>query len=185
MKKLIIKVIFACIFAFVIFFGGHYTMKATSDDKFCVVCHEWMDPMVKSYTQSVHGGANAVGFKADCTSCHLPHDSYVKYVFKKGFNGVSEFAYMLFNDANNFDWQNNRKNREKFVYDSGCMSCHQKILDINSTNQNITDMHNLYLNQHDENKKLFCVSCHKSVGHKNLGKILYEIKNPPVNDWDD
>ena len=37
----------------------------------------------------------------------------------------------------------------------------------------------------DKKDKLSCVSCHKTVGHKNLGKILYEIKNPPVGNWDD
>lgn len=185
MKNVILKIILACVFAFVIFFGGNYAMKATGDDKFCVLCHEWMDPFVASYSQSIHGGANKIGFKASCVSCHLPHDSYIKYVFKKGLNGIVEGAVMMFSDADKKDWQNNRKNRQNFVYDSGCMSCHQQILDINSSNRNINDMHDLYANSQSKAEKLHCVSCHKNIGHKNLGKILYEIKNPPVGNWED
>ncbi|CUU88367.1 NapC/NirT family cytochrome c [Campylobacter hyointestinalis] len=101
-------------------------------------------------------------------------------------NGISEATHMVFNDAKDMDWQGNRKNREKFVYDSCCISCHQTILDINSSNQNINDMHKLYaVSIQNKDKKLSCVSCHKTVGHKNLGKILYEIKHPPVGDWGD
>lgn len=185
MKNIIIKTALVCVFAFVVFFGGNFVINSTSDDKFCVTCHKWMDPAVNSYKQSIHGGANKNGFKASCVSCHLPHDNYVKYVFVKGFNGISEVAHMIFNDASKKDWQNHRKNREKFVYDSGCMSCHQNILDINSTNQNINDMHTLYANSLNKKGNLHCVSCHKTVGHQNLGKILYEIKHPPVGNWGD
>jgi len=58
------------------------------------------------------------------------------------------------------------------------------ILDKNSSNANITDMHALYSKFKDDVKnKLDCVSCHKNVGHNNLGKTLYEIKHPPVGNW--
>ncbi|WP_169753585.1 cytochrome c3 family protein [Campylobacter mucosalis] len=182
--KNLVKICLLLAFAFVVFFGGNALVHSTSDDKFCTICHEWMDPMVTTYHGSVHGGANKNGFKAKCVDCHLPHDSYIGYVFKKAANGVSEVAYMLTNDAKDYDWLNNRKNREKFVYDSGCLSCHERILDINSSNKNIDDMHALYVKFKDASvNKLSCVSCHKNVGHKNLGKTLYEIKHPPVGKW--
>ncbi|MGB2551691.1 NapC/NirT family cytochrome c [Campylobacter sp. RM15925] len=173
-------------FAFVVFFGGNALVHSTSDDKFCTVCHEWMDPMVATYQKSVHGGANSHGVKVKCVDCHLPHDSYIGYIFQKAANGVSEVSYMLFNDAKDYDWQENRKKREKFVYDSGCLSCHQTILDINSTNKNINDMHAAYTKlKNEQADKVGCVTCHKTVGHKDLGKVLYEIKHPPVGNWDD
>lgn len=186
MKNLTLKICFLLVFAFVVFFGGNALVHSTSDDKFCTLCHEWMDPMVATYQKSVHGGANKNGFKAKCVECHLPHDSYVGYIFKKAANGFNEVAHMAFNDAKDQDWQAHRQKREKFVYDSGCLSCHQAVLDINSTNQNITDMHALYAKFKDASQnKLSCVSCHKTVGHKELGKTLYEIKHPPIGNWDD
>lgn len=180
MKKnlLILVVLFA------LFFGANAIIHATSDDKFCSSCHEWMDTFVSTYHKDTHGGANKNGVKASCVSCHLPHDSYVKYVFTKAKNGVSEVAVMLTSKAENANWQENRKNRENFVYDSGCLDCHKTILDINQTNKNIDDMHAIYVKfKDDKTQKLSCVSCHKNVGHKELGKVLYEIKNPPVGNW--
>lgn len=185
MKTIIIKTCLLCAFAFVVFFGDNALVNSTSNDKFCALCHKWMDPMVLSYSNSSHGGANKFGLKAKCVDCHLPHDSYIKYVFQKGINGVSEVTHMIFNDANDTNWQENRKNREKFVYDGGCISCHETILDVNSTDENINDMHKIYTSRLDKTNKLSCVSCHKTIGHKNLGKILYEIKNPPVGNWED
>ncbi len=185
MKKIFIKFCLFCVFAFVIFFGGNALIHSTGDDKFCTLCHEWMDPMVQAYHRDKHGGANRKGVKVKCVDCHLPHDSYISYVFQKGLNGFNEVTHMMFNDADKMDWQVHRQNRTKFVYDSGCISCHERILDVNSTNANINDMHKIYADFKDKKDKLSCVSCHKTVGHKNLGKILYEIKNPPVGNWDD
>jgi napC/nirT cytoChrome c family, N-region len=184
MKNLSIKIIFLAVFAFIIFFGGSALVNSTGDDKFCTLCHKWMNPMVTAYHNDVHGGASKYGFKAKCVDCHLPHDSYIGYVFKKASNGISEVTHMMTHDAKNQPWIENRKNRANFVYDSGCLSCHKTILDKNSSNANITDMHALYSKFKDDVKnKLDCVSCHKNVGHNNLGKTLYEIKHPPVGNW--
>lgn len=184
MKKIILTITFFIVFAFVIFFGGSALVHSTQEDKFCILCHEWMEPMVNTYHADIHGGAGKFGLKVKCVDCHLPHDGYIGYVFKKATNGISEVTHMMFNDAKDQLWQDNRKNRCKFVYDSGCLSCHKTILDINSSNQNINDMHSLYAKYKDDKKeKLDCVTCHKNVGHNNLGKILHEINNPPVGNW--
>ncbi|AQW81437.1 NapC/NirT cytochrome c family protein [Campylobacter pinnipediorum subsp. caledonicus] len=184
MKNILLKICFALVFAFVVFFGGNALVHSTQEDTFCVVCHEWMDPFVDTYAHSSHGGANKNGFKAKCVECHLPHDNHVKYIFQKALNGFNEVTHMAFNDAKDAKWQENRKNRSKFVFDTGCLSCHKTILDINSTNQNIKDMHNLYVKfKNDPKEKLDCVTCHKNVGHKELGKTLYELKHPPVGAW--
>ena len=144
---------------------------------FCGQCHA-MKMEKATFMESSHR-------ERECVDCHLPHDSYISYVFQKGLNGFNEVTHMMFNDADKMDWQAHRQNRTKFVYDSGCISCHERILDVNSTNANINDMHKIYTDFKDKKDKLSCVSCHKTVGHKNLGKILYEIKNPPVGNWDD
>ena len=107
-------------------------------------------------------------------TCHM------KATWAIYFNGISEVTYMLTHDAKDQPWQENRKKRAKFIYDSGCLSCHKT----NSSNANITDMHAIYSKFKDDTKnKLDCVSCHKNVGHNDLGKILYKIKHPPVGNW--
>lgn len=185
MKK-VLNVFWVLIIAFVFFFGANEVVHRTSKNEFCAVCHEWMDPMVSTYMNDTHGGINKYGLKADCVDCHLPQDSHFKYVFQKAINGFNEITHMINNDAKDAPWQENRKNRTKFVYNSGCISCHATILDMNSTNQNMNDMHALYVKNNNIKKdSMSCVSCHKTVGHRDLGKVLFEIKNPPVGNWDE
>lgn len=174
------------IVAFVSFFGGNYLVTKTSDDKFCVSCHEWMDPMTNAYHNSNHGGNSSLGVKAKCAECHLPHDdSKIAYMFKKAANGISEVTYMLFHDAKSMDWEKNRQRRDEYVFDSGCLNCHTNIGKEPSKSQNVKQMHAKWLEFKDSkgSEKLSCVSCHKNVGHEGLGKILYERKNPPVGVW--
>lgn len=177
--KFLFTLIAILAFASLSFFAGHYLIEKTSDEKFCSKCHEWMSVAVKSYNTSIHGGNNKMGLKAKCADCHLPHDSMVSYIFQKAYNGIKEGTHMLFNDAKDKDWLANRENRQNYVYDSGCLKCHSNILNIVSKNALANDMHNQYK---DKSKNLACVSCHKNVGHEDLGKILYEIKNPPLKD---
>lgn len=176
------KIVFIVLLLGLGYFGGTWAVHSTSGDKFCVSCHAWMDESVKAYHSSPHGGAGKLGFKADCTSCHLPHDEFkVKYIFQKAINGVSEVAYMMTHDADKFDWQANRARRAEFVYDSGCLSCHASFS--LAGGEGARQMHALYKQKIDSKDRLSCVSCHKIVGHESLGKILYEKKHPPVGKW--
>ncbi len=184
MKKILIISIAFLIGAFIFSLIGHKAVKMTGNDKFCTSCHEWMDPMVKTYHEDIHGGNNAKGLKASCVSCHLPHESLFGYLVQKGKNGIVEVATMISDDADKKDWLANRKRREEYVYDSGCLSCHETIVENNTSSIQSKKMHALYAKSLKTDKKLTCVACHKSVGHDNLGKELYEIKNPPVGEWD-
>lgn len=187
-KKIIILGILCMFFvAFVAFFGGTYVMHKTGDDKFCNTCHSWMDPMTQTYLSGSHGGNNPSGVKASCVSCHLPHDdSKLHYTFKKALNGITEISYMLVNSPEDMDWETNRKNREKYVFDSGCLSCHANITQANTKNEGAKFMHEQYLKSQKSNdkEKLTCVSCHKNIGHEDLEKVLYDRKNPPIGNWD-
>ncbi|BCX78764.1 NapC/NirT family cytochrome c [Campylobacter sp. 19-13652] len=194
------KVIFVVILLAVGYFGTNLAVHKTSDAAFCVSCHEWMDTSVNAYKMGSHAGV-------ECTTCHLPQDSAkLAYLLKKAANGVSEVTHMLTHDAKDMDWQANRARRAEYVYDSGCISCHAKVLGAeHGENKNAADMHAAYVssnglsgeiggvkivflgeNSSSENgKKLACVSCHKSVGHESLGKILHDVKHPPVGKWSD
>lgn len=57
-------------------------LHRTSDDRFCIVCHE-MKPMVAAYHNDVHGGNGKVGIKVSCVTCHLPHDNVMPILQQK------------------------------------------------------------------------------------------------------
>lgn len=185
-KKLLLIILGFALFASILStFGGHAVIKATSDDKFCSSCHTWMDPMVEAYQTDTHGGANSKGLKATCVSCHLPHDSLVKYIFTKGVNGVVEVTSSLTKDAEKMDWQKHREHRESFVYDSGCMSCHADIETTKNQSKAAKGMHAKYSKyKNAEKDPLSCVSCHKNVGHNNLSKIIYDNTHEPIGEWE-
>lgn len=177
--------ILGIIIGILVVFSGHKAVVLTSGDKFCVVCHGWMDPMVDTYKNDIHSGVSRSGIKAECVDCHLPHENIASYLFQKGINGVSEVTHMILNDPKEHNWQEHRKSRESFVYDSGCLSCHSKILETKNTNESVNKMHSLYKEfANKDSKKLSCVSCHKFVGHKNLGKTLHDIKHIDVGEWE-
>jgi nitrate/TMAO reductase-like tetraheme cytochrome c subunit len=72
-------------------------------------------------------------------------------------------------DPSKIDWEERRMHRENFVYDSGCLSCHQKLDEATKGNMKAFLPHRDYfLGRAD----LTCVSCHENVGHKHLGLHL-------------
>lgn len=186
-KKIILSIVgISIVFGLIFTFAGHSAIKATSDDRFCISCHTWMKPMVDSYSDDIHGGNNEVGIKTQCVSCHLPHDSLSNYLFKKGVNGIVEVTSFIVNDPEKMDWQAHRKNRESFVFDSGCMTCHSNIEKTESQSSAALRMHTLYTKYKDADiDPLKCASCHKNVGHKKLSKILYDKTHEPVGEWEE
>lgn len=159
------------LFSLVVYEGLH----RTSDDKFCVVCHE-MKPMVAAYHNDVHGGAGKSGIKASCVTCHLPHDNVIAYIATKARNGVVEGAIHFFGNPDAIDWQANRAKRDHFVKDEGCISCHTNY----TTNTNISEkgrkMHAHYVSLQNTDQKIGCASCHVEVGHNGLKSMLNYYK---------
>lgn len=155
----------------------YFAMSKTSGQKFCVMCHE-MDPMVISYRDDVHGGKGRVGANAKCVDCHLPHDNLIKYIYSKARNGAVEGAIHFFGDVDGIDWQENRKKREHFVFDNGCLECHGNVLDttLASPSKIAQKMHKHYQSLKDTAKEIKCASCHFDAGHKGMRNILNYYK---------
>ncbi|EBK0028686.1 NapC/NirT family cytochrome c [Salmonella enterica] len=144
---------------------GVEVVKSTGNDEFCRACHE-MQPMVKTYQQDTHGGNNPHGFSAECVDCHLPHTSTVGYLLSKGVQGTNDVITKTFTDTSDINWLENRKKRESYVYDSGCLECHNQLLDkTKADNPKSLEMHKLYKDMSNKNPVLKCVSCHVTVGH--------------------
>lgn len=157
-------------------------LHRTSNDKFCIVCHE-MKPMVAAYHNDVHGGNGKSGIKVSCVTCHLPSDNVIAYIATKARNGVVEGAIHFFGKPDAIDWQANRANRQHFVEDAGCIGCHTNY----KTNENISEkgrkMHAHYDSLEKTPQAISCASCHVEVGHRGLRSMLnyYKPEYPYYN----
>ena len=140
----------------------------TSDDEFCSGCHSHA-PIGSSYREDIHGGNNSSGWRASCADCHIPHDNSVHYMFVKSIHGVRDPLMELIKDPRDIAWHGHRELRENYTYDSGCLACHRKLEDRTQANPKAFLPHRDYFAAPDE---LSCVTCHKHVGHKNLGNHL-------------
>lgn len=163
------------IFSWLTYEGLH----RTSDHNFCVICHE-MSPMVISYKTDVHGGAGRSGFKAKCVDCHMPHDNIFNYIFTKAKNGLIEGSIHFFGDPSNIDWHKNRQRKEEFVYEDGCIKCHENYINLPNLNPKAKKMHEHYETLKTTSKKINCISCHYEIGHNGLRSILNYYK-PELN----
>ena len=87
----------------------------------------------------------------------------------RSYNGIKEFSITAIGADEKIDWYEKLNHKKDYVYDSGCLKCHQDITKINSKNEMQNTMHKRYLDYANELK---CVSCHTHVGHDGLrGKL--------------
>ena len=143
-------------------------IDVTSGEAFCASCHT-MEPMAKAYREDVHGGKSAIGVKAKCVECHLPHDNNFVYLVAKARIGIHDVWAQTFYNLDKIDWEAKRKYREHFVYDSGCLHCHSNLQDATLTKTTAFVAHKPYFLGEVKDK---CVTCHENVGHKNLSAFL-------------
>lgn len=155
--------------------GTYEGLHRTSNDKFCVICHE-MDPMVAAYQNDVHGGKGKTGIRVNCVDCHLPHDNVLSYIMTKARNGVVEGAIHFFGNPKDIDWYKNRENRQHFVKDEGCISCHPNFETNGYISKKGHEMHEHYASLKGTDKEIGCASCHNEIGHKGLRSMLNYYK---------
>lgn len=157
--------------------GGYHAVKATSGEAFCSSCHV-MEPMAAAYRRDPHSGAGPLGVRAECSDCHLPHDNVVHYLYQKGVDGIRDVYVNVLGSPEAIDWHARRDEREHYVYDSGCLACHTRVADIESGDDTKSRMHAKYAAHRDDAEPIRCVSCHVSVGHKNMGHLIEEAFGP-------
>ncbi len=156
-------------------------IKQTSGDQFCSSCHS-MTPMAEAYRNSVHGGFGGSGVVAKCADCHLPHDSLLGYLVGKGKAGMWDLWVETTQDTSKIDWIEKREHKRDFVYDSGCLHCHENLLKGTKLKSKPFIAHKAYfadklkVKDKGEWKKAQCVDCHKYVGHYQLEKHLEKAK---------
>jgi cytochrome c-type protein NapC len=143
-------------------------VEITSHADFCIGCHT-MEPMIKSYHDSVHGGQNERGVMAACTDCHVSHENIFAHFMGKAQSGTHDAWVTLTQDEANLDWQAKRENHNEYVYDSGCLTCHRNLEAVAGGGT----YHKTYFEGKTGSQ---CVDCHAEVGHDNLNKYLLETK---------
>ncbi len=170
-SKLVWIALGGALFGVLFSLGVYEGLHRTSDDRFCIVCHE-MKPMVAAYRNDVHGGAGKSGIKVTCVTCHLPQDNVLGYIFTKAKNGVVEGAIHFFGNVDAIDWQANRVNKDHFVKDEGCIHCHVNYRDNANISEKGRSMHAHYASLKNTDQAVGCASCHAEVGHQGLRSML-------------
>ncbi|WP_163534061.1 cytochrome c3 family protein [Helicobacter suis] len=155
-----------CVLGVVLSIVTVQAVEWTGDDRFCGMCHI-MTPEVDAYHLDKHGGKNGVGFKATCVDCHLPHDNIINYFVTKTILGLHDVYGNTFKNPYKFDWEENRRRAKEYVFDSGCLRCHEDLKSETTSNMKAFLPHRDYFSGLSHKK---CVECHlDQVGHKNLG----------------
>ena len=147
---------------------AQYGIERTTGMEFCISCHS-MKPMVESYELDVHAGRSVHGVRADCSDCHLPHDSPLDFMVAYWQRLIGDAWVELVHGPENTDWSSLRNDRESYVFDSGCISCHGNLRDASSRNAVARAAHEPYFMGESHET---CVSCHTTVGHENLDTVL-------------
>ncbi|MFV0480661.1 MAG: cytochrome c3 family protein [Campylobacteraceae bacterium] len=191
MKKILLIILITFIGSVIVIYSGEKVVKVTGDAPFCGSCHKWDGLIAEAaIADNVHGSANPKGVKASCTSCHLPHDNIAKYLAVKAKNGIAEGWTTLTGNPEEKDWIANRDNaRKNYTYDSSCLSCHENILTLAKDDTELalgsSKMHLKYEEFKNTKDKMMCTSCHKHVGHKDLGKVLFDQKDNRPKTWEE
>lgn len=150
--------------------GTETVLQETADAEFCGSCHS-MTPFVATHAEDVHGGNNAGGVVANCADCHLPHHSPDAYLRAKVRTGIHDVVVQGTTWLDPVDWLAKREERERFVYDSGCLRCHGALKSASEGDPAALAAHQRYFSNDTVES---CVTCHAEVGHKNLSAAIAE-----------
>ena len=142
-------------------------IKLTSDQQFCGSCHS-MKPMQASFLRDPHGGRSTTGIQAYCSDCHLPHDNYAHYLFEKARSGAWDVWMEFVIGAEDVDWHAKRLRANEYVYDSGCLKCHNNLQSGSEMDSAQFMAHKPYFLGTVNNT---CIDCHQ-VGHTDLERFL-------------
>jgi len=141
--------------------------ESTGDQHYCGGCHE-MTPIRRAYLASEHGGTHK-SVAARCDQCHLDHSSSFAHFTSKMETGIVDVWSHITKDPSKIDWESKRQEREKFVFDSGCLTCHKDLEISSASNHKAFVAHKPYFLHRVKRK---CVSCHPHVGHRDLSSHL-------------
>lgn len=148
--------------------AGETMLDLTSGPEYCARCHS-MEPMAMAYEDDVHGGRSSSGVAAACVDCHFPHDTTAGFLRARTALAIRELWTVLVGDPSAIDWQARRLDRERYVFDSGCLACHGQLSRPYPRASAVSEAHGAYFAGEID---AHCVTCHASVGHRDLDTHL-------------
>ncbi|MBN2290286.1 MAG: SUMF1/EgtB/PvdO family nonheme iron enzyme [Candidatus Glassbacteria bacterium] len=140
--------------------AGLAGLRHTSSDTFCAACH--VHPQATdSWMLSTHYKNNS-GVVTHCSECHLPPGGLI-HLKEKARLGIRDVFGYLFKDTGSIDWEERSAlyHAVTYTYDSSCLRCHADLYSLGLSEKGL-EAHRHYENNRD---KLFCINCHKEVGH--------------------
>ncbi|PAF44364.1 NapC/NirT family cytochrome c [Helicobacter sp. 11S02629-2] len=186
-RKIVYTVIITVIVVLIVIWGGFKAVHLTGSHPFCGSCHAWDGKIAETnLADTVHGASNPKGVVVDCVDCHLSHSSIASYLFTKAKSGATDAFVALTGNPDKKDWLANREHaREHYTFDSACIKCHENAFTGISDHKTspVSPMHTKYLEFKGTSEAMKCTDCHLHVGHKNLGKTLYDAKDKKPKTW--
>ncbi len=145
-----------------------YAVAATSEDEFCLSCHEMRYVAEQGWMHSAHYVGRA-GVVAHCADCHVPPGAW-STLKTKIRDGTKDVYVHLFgeSDPRKMDWRRLRRLARSKVQDSACLRCHG-----NLTSQGLglkaIMAHRQYLRGLGRRR---CLDCHDQGMHGSFLKAL-------------
>lgn len=144
------------------------TMAVTSTNEFCTGCHEMAEYTYPEYQASGHY-SNRIGVRADCKDCHLPHDDWFAYTFRKATSGSKDVFYHLTGkidtrekyDVHRLEMAEKEWRRMEKNGSAECRSCHEfDAMNLEEQERRAQRKHKQAIEDGES-----CISCHKGVAH--------------------
>ena len=159
-----------------------------STNEFCSSCHT-MTPAAETFTKSVHGGNNNVGFVAQCVDCHLPDSNVVEELYVKATSGTRHMWGEFIVGMEALDYDELHPKRTEYVYDSGCVSCHQNLekrAELATPDSSVADQtHQMAFARKDTDPDWQCSSCHYDIAHPGLKQDMRERQEQSLQNLSD
>ncbi len=144
-------------------------LAVTGTDEFCgTACHSHAQFVYPEHKLSFHY-TNAIGVRATCTDCHVPH-SYPAKLFYKTRMGIADgYAELRGTISTRAKFDKERWRLANIVWDemrannsANCRSCHDPLAwDSKKQPEAAVEAHKMFLAG-----KATCIDCHTGVAHK-------------------
>jgi nitrate/TMAO reductase-like tetraheme cytochrome c subunit len=137
--------------------------------EFCTSCHEMYDNMYGEYQQSPHF-KNAVGVRAVCSDCHVPHEFFPKMRAKllASIRELPRWAMGTVNTKEKFAAARLHMAEDvwaqmKATDSRECRNCHTlEAMDLSAQEPGAAKKHN---RERMLTRGETCIDCHKGIGH--------------------
>jgi nitrate/TMAO reductase-like tetraheme cytochrome c subunit len=146
----------------------NYVLHETSKTEFCFACHSHDLFIRPEYEASSHF-INTAGVRAQCSDCHLPHDSWFDLVWTKAVVSLDIIPELMgkLDTAEKYEahraemaeevWRQFKDDDSRF-----CRSCHSvDAMDLEAQGRSTARRHSSA-----EEKGQTCIDCHYGIVHR-------------------